>query len=280
MSQSRARLLTISLCLAMALAACGKKPPPPPPTPPPPPPAEATPPPPPPPPPAPTPAPETRVPTEEEIFARMSLEELNAKKPLGDVFFALDSSDLADEARASLQKNAEYLKRWTSLADLRRGPLRRARHGGVQPGARRAPRHRGADLPDQPRRRRRSRDDRQQGQGAAVLQRASGELLLAEPPRPLPDHREVARPRRATRASPTDTAGPSNEGPAVSLSATFLTAPGGPSEQHREMLPVLLRSQPISAARARAAARGSGGAEDRPADHEVAGAGGDGLGRA
>ena len=91
---TRARLLTISLCLAMALAACGKKPPPPPPMPPPPPPAETAPPPPPPPPPAPTPAPESRVPTEEEIFARMSLEELNAKKPLGDVFFALDSSDL------------------------------------------------------------------------------------------------------------------------------------------------------------------------------------------
>ena len=48
-------------------------------------------------------------------MARMSLEELNAKKPLGDVFFALDSSDLADEARAALQKNADYLKRWTSL---------------------------------------------------------------------------------------------------------------------------------------------------------------------
>jgi peptidoglycan-associated lipoprotein len=48
-------------------------------------------------------------------MARMSLEELNAKKPLGDAFFALDSSDLADEARATLQKNADYLKRWTSL---------------------------------------------------------------------------------------------------------------------------------------------------------------------
>jgi peptidoglycan-associated lipoprotein len=115
MSQTRARLLTISLCLAMALAACGKKPPPPPPMPPPPPPAETAPPPPPPPPPAPTPAPESRVPTEEELMERMSLEELNAKKPLGDVFFALDSSDLPDEARASLQKNSEYLKRWASL---------------------------------------------------------------------------------------------------------------------------------------------------------------------
>ena len=48
-------------------------------------------------------------------LSRMSLEELNAKQPLGDVFFALDSSDLPDEARASLQKNSEYLKRWTSL---------------------------------------------------------------------------------------------------------------------------------------------------------------------
>ncbi len=142
MSQSRARLLTISLCLAMALAACGKKPPPPPPAPPPPPVEAAPPPPPPPPPPAPTPAPETRVPTEDEIFARMSLEELNAKKPLGDVFFPLDSSDLADEARASLQKNSEYLKRWASTAHLGRGTLRRARHGGIQPGPRRAPRRR------------------------------------------------------------------------------------------------------------------------------------------
>ncbi len=115
MSQNRARLLTISLCLAMFLAACGKKPPPPPPAPPPPPPVEATPPPPPPPPPAPTPTPETRVPTEDEIFARMSLEELIAKKPLGDVFFLLDKSDLADEARAALQKNSEFLKRWTSV---------------------------------------------------------------------------------------------------------------------------------------------------------------------
>ena len=55
-----------------------------------------------------------RAPTEEELFAKMSLDELNAKEPLGDVFFPLDSSDLSDEARALLQKNADYLKRWTS----------------------------------------------------------------------------------------------------------------------------------------------------------------------
>ena len=115
MSQTRLRLLTISLCLATALAACGKKPPPLPPAPPPPPAESTPPPPPPPPPPAATPAPETRVPTEEEVFARMSLEELIAKKPLANIFFPLDSSDLNDEARATLQKNADYLKKWTSV---------------------------------------------------------------------------------------------------------------------------------------------------------------------
>lgn len=113
MSMFRVRALTFTLCLAAAVAACGKKPTPPPPAPPPPP-ATKPEPPPPPPPPAPAPAPETKAPTEEEIFAKMTLEELNAKKPLADVFFAFDSTELSEEARASLQKNAEWLKRWTS----------------------------------------------------------------------------------------------------------------------------------------------------------------------
>jgi peptidoglycan-associated lipoprotein len=115
MSQSRARLLTVSLCLATAMAACGKKPPPTP-TPAPPPPAVEAPPPPPP-PPAATPAPtsESRMPTEAEVFARKTLEQLNAEKPLGNVFFALDSSDLTDEARATLQKNADFMKKWSSV---------------------------------------------------------------------------------------------------------------------------------------------------------------------
>jgi peptidoglycan-associated lipoprotein len=69
------------------------------------------PPPPPPPPPAAKPAP---APTEEEIFAKMTLDELNRKGVLGDVFFAYDSSELSPEARATIQKNSEYLKRWTS----------------------------------------------------------------------------------------------------------------------------------------------------------------------
>ena len=65
----------------------------------------------PPPPPAPaTPPP----PTEEELFTRMSLDELNAKSVLSDVFFAYDSVELTGEARGTLQKNSDYLKRWTS----------------------------------------------------------------------------------------------------------------------------------------------------------------------
>src|SRR5690606_31473251 len=50
----------------------------------------------------------------EQIFAKMSLEELNQKAPLSDVFFALDQSTLTDEARSMLSKNIEYLKRWDS----------------------------------------------------------------------------------------------------------------------------------------------------------------------
>src|SRR5215467_5724578 len=65
-------------------------------------PAPAPPPSPPPPPPAPAPAP----PTEEELFSRMSVDELNAKKPLTDVFFDLDRADLTEAGRASLAKNA------------------------------------------------------------------------------------------------------------------------------------------------------------------------------
>src|SRR3954447_21501937 len=81
----------------ISIAACHKKPPvvPAPPPPPPAPAATQPPPPPPPPPRQPEPAPPAPAPpSEDEIFARMSLMELNAKKPLEDVFFELDKSDL------------------------------------------------------------------------------------------------------------------------------------------------------------------------------------------
>jgi peptidoglycan-associated lipoprotein len=65
------------------------------------------------PPPAPTPAPAAAL-SEDEVFSRKSLEQLNAERPLGDVFFELDKSDLSSEGRASLQKDADWMKRWTS----------------------------------------------------------------------------------------------------------------------------------------------------------------------
>ena len=106
--------------LVAAISACGKKPPvtpvPPPPPPPvvnTPPPAPPTPPPPSVPPPAPPAAP--KPPTEEEIFARMTIEELNAKGYLEDVLFEYDKADLSEGARTTLQKNADWLRKWTSV---------------------------------------------------------------------------------------------------------------------------------------------------------------------
>jgi len=109
----------VTLCATIVAAGCARRaqpvallePPPPlvveapPPLPPPPPP--------PPPKPAPAPAPAAAL-TEEEIFARKTLEELNAERPLGDVFFDLDQSVVREDARAVLQKNAKWLQRWTS----------------------------------------------------------------------------------------------------------------------------------------------------------------------
>jgi len=42
------------------------------------------------------------------------VEQLNAEHPLDDVFFDLDKSELRAEARAPLQKDADWLKKWTT----------------------------------------------------------------------------------------------------------------------------------------------------------------------
>jgi len=99
------------------ITACGKKQPPATPVPPPPPPPvvnQPAPPAPPPPTPAP-PAPPTtapRAPTDEEIFAKMTLDEVNAKGFLEDVLFDYDKADLTDRTRTSLQKNADWIRKW------------------------------------------------------------------------------------------------------------------------------------------------------------------------
>jgi peptidoglycan-associated lipoprotein len=117
MNRARAVLPIIALVAAIAAAGCGKKVPAAAPAPPPPPPAAPAPPPPPPPPPPPRAAapPAPAALSEEEVFARKSLDQLNAEKPLDDVFFDLDKSDIRADARTALQKNSDYLKKWASV---------------------------------------------------------------------------------------------------------------------------------------------------------------------
>lgn len=112
----RFRLCVVVLVAAAVTAgACAKKKPEPPP-------AAPTPvvetprpttPPPPPPPPAP-PVTQPAPPTEDESFRTKSLEQLNLEKPLGDALFGYDATDLTEEARAILQKNVDWMKRWST----------------------------------------------------------------------------------------------------------------------------------------------------------------------
>jgi peptidoglycan-associated lipoprotein len=44
----------------------------------------------------------------------MSLAELNASEPLGPVFFDYDQAEIRPDARLALQRNADWLRRWTS----------------------------------------------------------------------------------------------------------------------------------------------------------------------
>src|SRR5687767_6781798 len=105
----------VILMAAVIGAACSRNPKPQPPAPapvtaPPPPTSPATPPPPPAAPAPATPAP----PSEDEIFRNKTLDQLNAEKPLADAFFGLDSTDLTAETRGLLQKDVEWMKKWTT----------------------------------------------------------------------------------------------------------------------------------------------------------------------
>lgn len=42
------------------------------------------------------------------------MSELNSERPLADVFFDYDKSEIREDARAPLQRAADYLKRWPS----------------------------------------------------------------------------------------------------------------------------------------------------------------------
>ena len=114
---TRSRLLPIlalGAAVTLVAAGCHNKVPKQSPTAPPAPPAAAPQPPPPPPPPPPAPAPPPAPLTEDQIFQRKSLAELNGERPLGDVFFDLDKSEVRDDGRGALQKDADWMKKWTS----------------------------------------------------------------------------------------------------------------------------------------------------------------------
>jgi peptidoglycan-associated lipoprotein len=107
--------IALTIALSLTVAACRKPAPATTPAPPPPPPAAPATPPAPPPPPPPKAAPPAPTPlTEDQIFAQKSLDQLNAERPLSDVYFNLDEATIRQDARAPLQKNADWMKRWAS----------------------------------------------------------------------------------------------------------------------------------------------------------------------
>ena len=53
------------------------------------------------------------MPTEDEIFAKKTVEEVT--REFGVVYFEYDAADLTDASRATLQKNSDLLRRWTSI---------------------------------------------------------------------------------------------------------------------------------------------------------------------
>lgn len=59
--------------------------------------------------------------TEEEIFARKTLEEINAEKPLNVIRFDFDKYFIRDDAKSVLQQNAAWLKKWSSTKILIEG---------------------------------------------------------------------------------------------------------------------------------------------------------------
>ena len=77
-------------------------------------------------PPAPPPAPAAarnpaRPLSDQELFERKSLSDLNAEHPLGDAFFDYDQTDLRDDARRVLAQDADWLRKWPTTKVLVEG---------------------------------------------------------------------------------------------------------------------------------------------------------------
>jgi peptidoglycan-associated lipoprotein len=61
------------------------------------------------------PAPPPPEPSEDDLFAKLSLAELNEQMPLDAVYFDFDKSDLRPDSEAALLRNAAWMKRWPSV---------------------------------------------------------------------------------------------------------------------------------------------------------------------
>jgi len=52
--------------------------------------------------------------SEEALFARKTLAELNAERPLGTIYFDYDRAELREDARAVAARNVDWMRRWPS----------------------------------------------------------------------------------------------------------------------------------------------------------------------
>ena len=59
--------------------------------------------------------------TEEEMFLQKSLDQINREKPLGTIYFDYDSAVVRDDARATLDANATWLKKFRTVKILVEG---------------------------------------------------------------------------------------------------------------------------------------------------------------
>lgn len=59
--------------------------------------------------------------TEEELFLQKSLDQINREKPLGTIYFDYDRAVIRDDARATMDGNAAWLKRFKTAKILVEG---------------------------------------------------------------------------------------------------------------------------------------------------------------
>ncbi len=59
--------------------------------------------------------------SEEELYLRKSLEQINLEKPLGTIYFDYDRAVVREDARATLEGNADWLKKFRTAKILVEG---------------------------------------------------------------------------------------------------------------------------------------------------------------